>query len=227
MKECMTINKMYDLNETIAKDLFKGVTYPWEILPKISEFIVKLGETLPSEEYDKVGDNVWIAKDAKVFDSAYINGPVIIDHGAEVRHCAFIRGNAIVGKGAVVGNSTELKNVILFDKVQVPHYNYVGDSVLGNGVHLGAGAICSNLKADKSDVAVKGDKVYKTGVRKFGAALADFADIGCGCVLNPGTVVGKNTSIYPLVSVRGVVPEGMIVKNAENSVVREVRKCAE
>ena len=154
MRENMTINNMYDLNETIAKDLFEGVTYPWEILPKISEFIVKLGETLSADEYDRVGDNVWIAKDAKVFDSAYINGAVIIEHGAEVRHCAFIRGNAIVGKNCVVGNSTELKNVVLFNNVQVPHYNYVGDSILGYKSHMGAGSITSNVKSDKTNVTI-------------------------------------------------------------------------
>ena len=213
MKECMTINKMYDLNETIAKDLFKGVTYPWEILPKISEFIVKLGETLPSEEYDKVGDNVWIAKDAKVFDSAYINGPVIIDHGAEVRHCAFIRGNAIVGKNCVVGNSTELKNVILFNNVQVPHYNYVGDSILGYKAHMGAGSITSNVKSDKTNVTIMiGDDKIETGLKKMGAMLGNNVEVGCNSVLNPGTVIGQQTNVYPLSMVRGYVPAKSIYK---------------
>ena len=213
MKECMTISKMYDLNETIAKDLFKGVTYPWEILPKISEFIVKLGESLPSEEYDKVGDNIWIAKDAKVFDSAYINGPVIIDHGAEVRHCAFIRGNAIVGKNCVVGNSTELKNVILFNNVQVPHYNYVGDSILGYKAHMGAGSITSNVKSDKTNVTIMiGDDKIETGLKKMGAMLGNNVEVGCNSVLNPGTVIGQQTNVYPLSMVRGYVPAKSIYK---------------
>lgn len=213
MKECMTISKMYDLNETIAKDLFKGVTYPWEILTKISDFIVKLGETLSLEEYDKVGDNVWIAKDAKVFDSAYINGPVIIDHGAEVRHCAFIRGNAIVGKNCVVGNSTELKNVILFNNVQVPHYNYVGDSILGYKAHMGAGSITSNVKSDKTNVTIMiGDDKIETGLKKMGAMLGNNVEVGCNSVLNPGTVIGQQTNVYPLSMVRGYVPAKSIYK---------------
>ena len=207
------IKNMYDLNETIAKDLFEGVTYPWEILPKISEFIVKLGETLSADEYDKVGENVWIAKDAKVFDSAYINGPVIIDHGAEVRHCAFIRGNAIVGKNCVVGNSTELKNVILFNNVQVPHYNYVGDSILGYKSHMGAGSITSNVKSDKTNVTIMiGDDKIETGLKKMGAMLGNNVEVGCNSVLNPGTVIGQHTNIYPLSMVRGYVPAKSIYK---------------
>ncbi len=207
------IKNMYDLNETIAKDLFKGVTYPWEILPKISEFIVKLGETLPADEYDKVGENVWIAKDAKVFESAYINGPVIIDHGAEVRHCAFIRGNAIVGKNCVVGNSTELKNVILFNNVQVPHYNYVGDSILGYKSHMGAGSITSNVKSDKTNVTIMiGDDKIETGLKKMGAMLGNNVEVGCNSVLNPGTVIGQQTNVYPLSMVRGYVPPKSIYK---------------
>ena len=213
MKECMTISEMYDLNETIAKDLFEGVTYPWEILPKISGFIVKLGETLSLEEYDKIGENVWIAKDAKVFDSAYINGPVIIDHGAEVRHCAFIRGNAIVGKNCVVGNSTELKNVILFNNVQVPHYNYVGDSILGYKSHMGAGSITSNVKSDKTNVTIMiGDDKIETGLKKMGAMLGNYVEVGCNSVLNPGTVIGQHTNVYPLSMVRGYVPPKSIYK---------------
>lgn len=213
MKENLTINNLYDLNETIAKDLFQGATYPWELLPKISEFIVKLGETLSEDEYEKRGENVWIAKDAKVFDSAYINGPCIIDKGAEVRHCAFIRGNAIVGKGAVVGNSTELKNVILFNKVQVPHYNYVGDSILGFKAHMGAGSITSNVKSDKTNVTVMvdGDRV-ETGLKKMGAMLGDNVEVGCNSVLNPGTVVGRESNIYPVSMVRGYVPANSIYK---------------
>ena len=215
MFEEMTVAKMYNLNETIAKDIFEGATYPWEVLPKISDFIVKLGETLPADEYDQVGENVWIAKSAKVFESAYIHGPAIIGKDAEVRHCAFIRGNAIVGEGAVVGNSTELKNAVLFNRVQVPHYNYVGDSVLGFKSHMGAGSICSNVKSDKKLVVVKdGDEKIETGIKKFGAMLGDHVEVGCGSVLNPGTVIGRNTNIYPLSPVRGCVPADSIYKNA-------------
>ena len=221
MFEEMTVAKMYNLNETIAKDIFEGVTYPWEVLPKISDFIVKLGETLPADEYDKVGENVWIAKSAKVFESAYIHGPAIIGKDAEVRHCAFIRGNAIVGEGAVVGNSTELKNVILFNKVQVPHYNYVGDSVLGFHSHMGAGSITSNVKSDKTLVVVKdGKEEIKTGLKKFGAMLGDYVEVGCNSVLNPGTVIGAHTNVYPLSMVRGVVAEHSIYKN-RNEVVQK------
>nr|WP_288695491.1 UDP-N-acetylglucosamine pyrophosphorylase [uncultured Dorea sp.] len=213
MFEEMTVAKMYNLNETIAKDIFEGVTYPWEVLPKISDFIVKLGEALPADEYDKVGENVWIAKSAKVFESAYIHGPAIIGKDAEVRHCAFIRGNAIVGEGAVVGNSTELKNVILFNKVQVPHYNYVGDSVLGYKAHMGAGSITSNVKSDKKLVVVKSPEgQIETGIKKFGAMLGDEVEVGCGTVLNPGSVVGSHSNIYPLSSVRGFVPANSIYK---------------
>lgn len=213
MFEEMTVAKMYNLNETIAKDIFEGVTYPWEVLPKISDFIVKLGETLPADEYDQVGENVWIAKSAKVFESAYIHGPAIIGKDAEVRHCAFIRGNAIVGEGAVVGNSTELKNVILFNKVQVPHYNYVGDSVLGYKAHMGAGSITSNVKSDKKLVVVKSPEgQIETGIKKFGAMLGDEVEVGCGTVLNPGSVVGSHSNIYPLSSVRGFVPANSIYK---------------
>lgn len=213
MMEQFMIKNMYDLNETIAAEVFEGLTYPWEVLPKIGEFIVKLGETLPEDKYEKRGENVWIAKSAKVFTSAYINGPAIIDEEAEVRHCAFIRGNAIVGKGAVVGNSTELKNVILFNKVQVPHYNYVGDSVLGYKSHMGAGSITSNVKQDKTLVVVKSEQGnMETGLKKFGAMLADNVEVGCNSVLNPGTVAGRFANIYPLSMVRGYVPEHSIYK---------------
>lgn len=212
MKE-MTVAAMYTLEETIAKDIFEGVTYPWEVLPKIKDFILELGATLSEEEYDKVGDDVWIAKSAKVFDSAYICGPAIIGKNAEVRHCAFIRGNAIVGEGAVVGNSTELKNVILFNKVQVPHYNYVGDSILGYKAHMGAGSILSNVRADKQLVVLKTPEgTIETGIKKFGAMLGDEVEVGCGAVLNPGSVVGPHSNIYPLSSVRGYVPAGSIYK---------------
>ncbi len=212
MKEC-EIKKLYNLDETIAKDIFEGCLFPWEVLPKIKDFIINLGENLNKEEYDKVGENVWIAKSAKVAESAYINGPTIIGKNAEVRHCAFIRGNAIVGENAVVGNSTELKNVILFNNVQVPHYNYVGDSILGYKSHMGAGSITSNVKSDKKLVIVKSeDEKIETGLKKFGAMLGDNVEVGCGSVLNPGTVIGKNTNIYPLSSVRGVVKENSIYK---------------
>ena len=209
----LTVNELYDLNETIAKDIFDDVTYPWEVLPKIGDFIVELGKTLSKEEYDQVEENVWIAKSANVFPSAYIHGPAIIGKDAEVRHCAFIRGNAIVGEGAVVGNSTELKNVILFNKVQVPHYNYVGDSVLGYKAHMGAGSITSNVKSDKKLVVVKSPEgQIETGIKKFGAMLGDEVEVGCGTVLNPGSVVGSHSNIYPLSSVRGFVPANSIYK---------------
>lgn len=207
------IKNMYDLNETIAAEIFDGLTYPWEVLPKISSFIIELGNRLPEDKYEKRGENVWVAKSAKVFPTAYINGPAIIDEEAEIRHCAFIRGNAIVGKGAVVGNSTELKNVILFNKVQVPHYNYVGDSVLGYLSHMGAGSITSNVKQDKTLVVVKSEQGnVETGLKKFGAMLADHVEVGCNSVLNPGTVVGRNANVYPLSMVRGYVPADSIYK---------------
>ena len=212
--EQLKISELYsDLSKTLAKELLESKTYPWEVLPCISEFIVKLGNTLSEEEYEKKGENVWIAKSAKVAPTAYINGPAIIGKDAEVRHCAFIRGNALVGEGAVVGNSTELKNVILFDKVQVPHYNYVGDSILGYKAHMGAGSITSNVKSDKLLVKVhtpEGD--IETGIKKFGAMIGDEVEVGCGSVLNPGTVIGKNSNIYPQSSVRGVVPAHSIYK---------------
>ena len=214
-----SIKELYDLNETIAAELFEGLTYPWEALPKIGDFIVKLGEALPEEKYEKRGENVWIAKSAKVFPSAYINGPAIIDEDAEVRHCAFIRGNAIVGKGAVVGNSTELKNVVLFNKVQVPHYNYVGDSILGFKAHMGAGSITSNVKSDKTLVVVKAaDEQVETGLKKFGAMLGDNVEVGCNSVLNPGTVVGRSSNIYPTSCVRGFIPADSIYKNKDEIV---------
>ena len=219
--KALTIEALYTLEETIAKDLFQGVVYPWEVLPKIHDFILELGKHLPEDEYEKVGEDVWIAKSAKVFPSAYIHGPAIIGKEAEVRHCAFIRGNAIVGEGAVVGNSTELKNVVLFNKVQVPHYNYVGDSILGYRAHMGAGSITSNVKSDKTLVVVKsaGGEI-ETGLKKFGAMLGDCVEVGCNSVLNPGTVIGKNTNIYPLSRVRGCVPADSIYKD-KNEVVKK------
>lgn len=212
MEQCR-IRNLYTLEETIAAEIFEGAEYPWEVLPKIGNFILKLGATLDETEYEKRGENVWIAKSAKVAPTAYINGPAIIGNEAEVRHCAFIRGNAIVGEGAVVGNSTELKNVILFNKVQVPHYNYVGDSILGYKAHMGAGSITSNVKSDKKLVVVKeGNERMETGLKKFGAMLGDCVEVGCGSVLNPGTVVGPHSNIYPLSSVREVVPAHSIYK---------------
>lgn len=215
------VNDLLDLEKTIAADIFEGKTYPWEILGELKDFIVKLGETLPEDEYDRIADDVWIAKDAKVFPSAYIAGPCIVDHGAEIRHCAFIRGSAIIGKNAVVGNSVEVKNSLLFDGVQTPHYNYVGDSVLGYKSHMGAGSITSNVKSDKSLVVVKfGDERVETQRKKFGAVLGDFVEVGCNSVLNPGTVLGRHSSVYPTSSVRGVVPENAIFKDKDNIVIK-------
>lgn len=209
----ITVSELYDLKETIAAGLLEGLTYPWEALPKIHDFIIDLGESLPKDIYEERGDYIWVAKSAKVAPTACLNGPLIVDEDAEIRHCAFVRGNAIVGKGAVVGNSTELKNVILFNKVQVPHYNYVGDSILGFKAHMGAGSITSNVKSDKKLVVVKApDGMIETGMKKFGAMLGDEVEVGCGSVLNPGTVVGAHTNIYPLSSVRGFVPGGSIYK---------------
>ena len=217
------IKELYTLEETIAKDIFLGVTYPWEVLSRIKDFIVALGETLPEEKYERREGNIWIARSAKVFPSAYIGGPAIIDEEAEIRHCAFIRGSAIVGKGAVVGNSTELKNVILFNKVQVPHYNYVGDSILGFKAHMGAGSITSNVKSDKTLVVVKaGEETLETGLKKFGAMLGDQVEVGCNSVLNPGTVIGKNTNIYPTSMVRGLIPADSIYKRQGETVEKRL-----
>ncbi|MEE1319130.1 MAG: UDP-N-acetylglucosamine pyrophosphorylase [Ruminococcus sp.] len=212
-KDKMLAVNLYDYSKTIAKPLLESVEFPWEALPKIKDFILEIGKTLDPEIYEKRGEDIWIAKSAKIFPSAYLGGPLIICEDAEVRHCAFIRGSAIVGKGAVVGNSTELKNSILFDGVQVPHYNYIGDSILGYKSHTGAGTITSNLKSDKSLVTVMcdGEKV-ETNVKKFGAMLGDFVEVGCNSVLNPGSVVGRNTNVYPLSFVRGYVPENSIYK---------------
>ncbi len=211
----LTINELFkDIEKhTIGGTIFEAHEFPWEVLPEIGEFIKKLGETLNPEIYEKRGENIWVAKSAKVALTASITGPAIIDEEAEVRHCAFIRGNAIVGKNAVVGNSTELKNVILFNNVQVPHYNYVGDSILGFKAHMGAGSITSNVKSDKTLVTIRHEnEKIETGLKKMGAVLGDFVEVGCNSVLNPGTVVGRHTNIYPLSMVRGYVKENSIYK---------------
>lgn len=222
--ETCKIENLYTLEETIAKDLFEGAVYPWEVLPKIGAFIVQLGNTLSEEEYEKKGEDVWIARTAVVAPTAYIHGPAIIGKNAEVRHCAFIRGNAIVGEGAVVGNSTELKNVVLFNKVQVPHYNYVGDSILGYKAHMGAGSITSNVKSDKKLVVVKDEENHiETGLKKFGAMIGDEVEVGCGSILNPGTVIGPHSNIYPLSSVRQVVPANSIYKKQGEIAEKEER----
>ena len=223
MSEHLMIKSLLDLRETIASDIFTGCTYPWEVLCKIKDEIKKIGAGLPEEEYDKIGEDVWIAKSAKVAPTASINGPTIIGKDAEIRHCAFIRGSVIIGEGAVVGNSTELKNVILFNKVQVPHYNYVGDSILGYKAHMGAGSITSNVKSDKSLVTVHaGGLKLETGLKKFGAILGDYVEVGCNSVLNPGTVIGKNANVYPLSMVRGYVAEASIYKRA-GEVVEKIK----
>lgn len=220
MEECKIIN-LYTLEETIAKELIEKYTYPWEVLPHIEEYIKIIGKRLKKEEYTELENNVWIHKTAKVYKSAYIGENCIICKDAQIRHCAFIRKNAIIGEEAVVGNSTELKNVILFNKVQVPHYNYVGDSILGYKSHMGAGSITSNVKSDKKLIVIKrGEHKIETGIKKIGAMLGDNVEVGCGSVLNPGTVIGKNTNIYPLSSVRGVIKENSIYKN-KNEIVEK------
>ncbi len=222
MKTC-EINELYDLSHTIAAELFAGKTYPWEVLPKIGDFIRTLGPQLDPQRFEERGKDVWVAVSASVMPSASLTGPLIIDEEAEIRQCAFIRGNAIVGKGAVVGNSTELKNVVIFDGVQVPHYNYVGDSILGFKAHMGAGSITSNVKSDKTLVVVRdrtsGERI-ETGLKKFGAMLGDHVEVGCNSVLNPGTVIGRETNIYPLSSVRGVVPPRAIYKDRDDVVCK-------
>lgn len=222
MMENLFIRSLYDLSHTAAATYLEQYTYPWEALAGIGEFILKLGETLSTEEYEKRGEDVWVAKSATIFPTAYIHGPAIIGPNTEVRQCAFIRGNALVGANCVVGNSTELKNVILFDCVQVPHYNYVGDSILGYKSHMGAGSITSNVKSDKTLVTVcVGNTRIETGRKKFGAMLGDFVEVGCNSVLNPGTVIGRRTNVYPLSMVRGFVPENSIYKRAD-AVVQKV-----
>lgn len=223
MNNC-SVNNLLDLGKTIAKELFDDVIFPWEVLPNIKEFIIKLGAVLDQNKFDNPQENVWIAKTANRYDTAYLSGPCIIDEGAEVRHCAFIRGSVIIGKNAVVGNSTELKNCLLFDNVQVPHYNYVGDSVLGYKAHLGAGAITSNVKSDKTLVTVKQSEtntVLQTELRKFGAVIGDNTEVGCNTVLCPGTIIGRECIIYPQSRVRGVVNARSIYKDSEHIIKRQ------
>lgn len=216
MEKLLQLNykNFLDVSHTIAEKIFEKINHPWEALPLIKDFIKNVGPNLPKEEYDKISENVWVSKKATVFSSVHIEGPTIIQENAQIRHCAFIRGSAIVGKNCVVGNSTELKNVILFDNVQVPHFNYVGDSILGYKSHMGAGAITSNVKSDKSLVSVKfqGEKI-ETNLKKFGAILGDGVEIGCNAVLNPGTIIGRNSTVYPTSMVRGVLEESSILKN--------------
>lgn len=224
MKEQILTCELFDLSQTAAAELLTSCRYPWEALPKIGEFILALGERLPADEYLHTSENVWVAKSAQVFPSAFIAGPCIICAGAQVRHCAFIRGNVLIGSGAVVGNSTELKNAVLFNEAQTPHYNYVGDSILGWRAHLGAGAVTSNLKSDKSLVQVKyGGESIATGLQKFGAMVGDNVEVGCNSVLNPGTVICRGSNVYPSSCVRGVVPADSIYKNAHTIVAKEHR----
>lgn len=213
------ISELYDLSHTAAGEYLSGFEYPWEALAGIKQLIIDIGESLDKNEYDEVSPQVWVHKSAKVFPTAYLGAPCIIGENSEVRHCAFIRSSALVGKNCVVGNSAELKNVILFDNVQTPHYNYVGDSILGFHSHMGAGSITSNVKSDKTLVVIRdGGEVFETGLKKMGAMLGDYVEVGCNSVMNPGTVIGRNTNIYPLSRVRGVVPADSIYKNADDIV---------
>ena len=218
----LEVKNLLNLNETIANKIFENVTYPWEVINKISEFIIELGKTLDKNIYEEKAPNVWVAKSAEIAPTAFIGGPCIIDENAKIRHSAFIRENAIVGKNVVVGNSTELKNVIIFNNSEVPHYNYVGDSILGYKSHMGAGSKISNLKSDKSNVSVKyNDKKIETNLRKFGAILGDNVEVGCSSVLNPGSIIGRKTNIYPLSSVRGFIGSNKIYKN-QNEIVEKI-----
>lgn len=221
MTKCVKTSELFECNVPYLKDLFDKSEYPWEMLPKIKDLILSLIEKGMSD-FTELKEGVLVGKDVKIADTATIEAPAIIGHGTEIRPGAFIRGSVITGSNCVIGNSSELKNCILLDKVQVPHYNYVGDSVLGNHAHMGAGSICSNLKSDGKNIVIHGDTEIETGLRKIGGILADEADIGCGCVLNPGTVIGKNTSVYPLTSLRGVIPSGCIVKALNNIVERRI-----
>lgn len=219
--EELKCSNLFNMEETIAADIFKEAVYPWEVLPKIEEFIIQLGRTLPKDEFEERGEGIWVAKNAVIAPTVFLNGPVIVGRKAELRHGAYIRGKAIIGDNTVVGNSTELKNVILFNRVQVPHYNYVGDSILGYCSHMGAGSITSNVKSDKTLVTIKTpDGRIETGLKKMGAVLGDHVEVGCNSVLNPGTIIGKNTNIYPLSSVRGYVPENSIHKSRNDIVKR-------
>ncbi len=215
MTKQLEIASLFDLSHTLAAELFEGKTYPWEVLKDIKGFILKLGATLDPAAFDHPAEDIWIARDAKVAQSACLNGPLIVDSGAEIRHCAFVRGSAIVGKNAVVGNSCELKNCVLFDNVQVPHFNYVGDSVLGYKAHMGAGSVTSNVKSDKKNIVIHAGAGIETGLRKIGAMLGDRVEVGCNSVLNPGTIIGRDCIVYPTSCVRGVVPEKHIYKRGE------------
>jgi len=220
----MKTESLYNLEHTIAKELFTKYEYPWEVLPHIKEYIKELGKTLDKNVYTEVKENVWIANSATVYETALINSPCIIGENSEIRHCAFIRGSVIIGDNCVVGNSTEMKNAIIFDNVQIPHYNYVGDSILGYKSHLGAGAVTSNVKSDKTLVTVSAlDKKIETGLKKFGAMVGDMTEVGCNSVLCPGTVIGKNCTIYPLSMVRGFIAENSIFKNKDN-IVEKIQK---
>lgn len=218
----MQTENYLDLSKTIASEIFSGLSYPWQALPKIKDFILNLGPKLPKDEFEEIKENVWVSKEAVIANSAFIAGPTIICKGTEIRHCAFIRGSVIVGENCVVGNSTELKNAILFNNVQVPHFNYIGDSILGFKAHFGAGSIVSNVKSDKSNVSVliNGNKT-DTGLRKFGAIVADYVEIGCNAVLNPGTIIGRNSNVYPTSMVRGIIGENMIFK-AQGNIVKKI-----
>ena len=218
----LTVQALLELNETIAAVFFEGLTYPWEVFAELDQKIIALGESLPEEIYEKRGDHIWVARSAKVASTACLNGPLIIDEEAEIRHCAFIRGSAVIGKNCVVGNSTEIKSSILFNCVQTPHYNYVGNSVLSYKSHMGAGSITSNLKSDKSPVSIAvGDKKLETGLKKMGAILGSYVEVGCNSVMNPGTVIGHHTNIYPLSMVRGYIPAGSIYKKAGEVVEKQ------
>ena len=218
----MKINELFDLDKTIASEVFEGCEYPWQALSKIKEFTLALGKKLDKEKFDEISPDVWVSKSAKVAPTAFIAPPCIIDEGAEVRHCAFIRGGVIVGKNSVVGNSTEMKNAIIFDNVQIPHFNYVGDSILGYKSHLGAGAVTSNVKSDKTLVSIKnGDEKIETGLKKFGAMVGDYTEVGCNSVLCPGSVIGRNCTIYPLSRVRGYLKENSIFKAEGNIVTKK------
>ncbi len=223
-KNILTYQNFLNVSYTLAAELFEKTSYLWEVLPLIKEFVIETGKNLPKSEFEEIKENVWVSKKALIFPSAHIEGPTIIQANAQIRHCAFIRGGALVGENAVVGNSTEIKNVILFNDVQVPHFNYVGDSILGHKAHLGAGAITSNVKSDKSEVSVKinGEKI-STGLKKFGAVLGDYTEVGCNAILNPGTILGRNTSVYPTSMVRGVVEENTIFKNSGQIIKKILR----